>query len=53
MDHIKRIGKNFPDTLDKYGMDVIIGPADSGFSKYSAATGTSAMPLSISDLTNF
>ncbi|CAI6285809.1 unnamed protein product [Periconia digitata] len=37
--HIKEVGQSFPDTLEKYSIDVIIGPGDSWFTKYSAATG--------------
>ncbi|KAF2727125.1 amidase family protein [Polyplosphaeria fusca] len=37
--HISEVGKSLPDTLDKYDIDVIIGPADSWITKYSAATG--------------
>lgn len=40
--HITAVGKSLPDTLDKYDIDIIVGPADSGFSKYSAATGMDA-----------
>lgn len=40
MDHITEVGKSLHDTLDKYGIDVIIAPADCGLTKYSAATGT-------------
>lgn len=37
--HISEVGKSFPETLDRYNINVIIGPADSWFTKYSAATG--------------
>ncbi|KAI1428375.1 amidase family protein [Xylaria sp. FL1777] len=39
MAHIAEVGQSLPDTLDSYGINVIIGPADSRLSKYSAATG--------------
>jgi amidase len=39
MDHITAVGKSLPDAMAKYNLDVVIGPADSWFSKYSAATG--------------
>lgn len=47
MDHISEVGKSLPDTMEKYKIDVIIGPSDSWFSKYSAATGfpLCALPL--------
>jgi amidase len=41
MDHITAVGKSLPDAMAKYDLDVVIGPADSWFSKYSAATGNS------------
>ncbi|KAJ2978115.1 hypothetical protein NUW58_g7597 [Xylaria curta] len=41
MEHIAMVGKSLPDTLDLYGINVIIGPADSWMSKFSAATGAS------------
>ncbi|KAI1631317.1 amidase family protein [Biscogniauxia mediterranea] len=39
IEHIVAMGQSLPDALDKYDIDVIIGPADSSFSRYSAATG--------------
>ncbi|OCK87040.1 amidase family protein [Cenococcum geophilum 1.58] len=39
MAHITEVGKSLPETLEKYNIDVIIGPSDSWFSRYSAATG--------------
>ncbi|KAF2833419.1 amidase signature enzyme [Ophiobolus disseminans] len=39
MQHILKVGKSLPDTLEKYNIDVVIGPSDSGFTKYSATTG--------------
>ncbi|KAJ4253829.1 hypothetical protein NW762_010224 [Fusarium torreyae] len=38
-DHINVVGKSLPDALEKHDLNVIIGPADSWFSQYSAATG--------------
>jgi hypothetical protein len=37
--HISEVGRSFPETLDRYNINIIIGPADSWFTKYSAATG--------------
>ncbi|KAI1297077.1 amidase family protein [Xylaria venustula] len=39
MSHITEIGQSLPGTLDSYGINVIIGPADTCMSKFSAATG--------------
>ena len=39
---MKEVGQSFSDTLEKYQIDVIIGPSDSFYSKYSAATGTAS-----------
>ncbi|KID83450.1 amidase family protein [Metarhizium guizhouense ARSEF 977] len=39
MERIRKVEQNFPDTLEKYDINVIIGPSDSWFSQYSAATG--------------
>ena len=39
LNHIKDVGKSFPETLAKYDIDVIIAPGDSWLSKYSAALG--------------
>lgn len=39
LSHITEVGKSLPETLGKYDIDVIVGPADSWFTKYSAATG--------------
>lgn len=41
LNHIKDVGKSFPDTLTQYDIDVIIAPGDSWLSKYSAALGRS------------
>lgn len=51
IDHITAVGKSLPDTLDKYNIDVIIGPADSCVSQYSAATGISSSARESSLLT--
>ncbi|KAI0198380.1 amidase family protein [Astrocystis sublimbata] len=42
MECITEVSQSFPDTLEKYDINVIIGPGDIWFSKYSAAT---AFPL--------
>lgn len=42
MTNITEVSKSFDETLSKYGIDIIIGPADSLYSKYSAATGLSS-----------
>lgn len=42
MERIRKVEQNFPDTLEKYDINVIIGPSDSWFSQYSAATGQSS-----------
>jgi amidase len=41
LNHIKDVGKSFPETLAQYDIDVIIAPGDSWLSKYSAALGGS------------
>ncbi|KAI0114163.1 amidase family protein [Nemania sp. FL0031] len=37
--HIAEVGRSLLDTFDNHGINVIIGPADSEISKFSAATG--------------
>lgn len=46
------VGSSFEKTLDKYQIDVIIGPGDSFFTTFAAANGcpVAAMPLSYLDL---
>jgi hypothetical protein len=39
MKHIVEVSKNFDDTLEKYGIDAIIGPADGPLCSFSAGTG--------------
>lgn len=46
------VGSSFEETLNKYEIDVIIGPGDSLFTAFAAANGfpVAAMPLSYLDL---
>lgn len=46
------VGSSFEETLNKYEIDVIIGPGDSFFTAFAAANGfpVAAMPLSYLDL---
>jgi amidase len=39
LDHMKAVGESLEDTLNKYDIDVIIGPGDCFLSLYSAALG--------------
>ncbi|KAI5924863.1 amidase family protein [Camillea tinctor] len=51
MEHITTVGQTVQDALDKYDIDVIVGPADSSFSRYSAASGlpSCSLPLGYID----
>ncbi len=37
--HMKTVGQSLEDTLNKYNIDIIIGPGDCFLSQYSAALG--------------
>lgn len=39
VNHIRTVGASFDETMEKYGLDFIIAPGDSGLSAFSAALG--------------